>query len=136
MIHDLKIAAACGFALLLCLSGCGRRDGLTEISGAVTYDGQPVKKGAISLLPADGQGPTAAAVIADGKYSVKVTPGKKQVKIEGFRVTGQKQYNPRDPKSPMVDVQEQILPERYNAKTELSREIASGAKTVDFALEK
>lgn len=136
MIYDLRVGAACGFILLLCLSGCGRRDGLTEITGAVTYDGQPVQKGTISLLPADGQGPTAAAIIANGKYSVKIAPGTKKVKIEGFKVTGQERYKPNDPTSPMVDIQVQILPERYNAKSELTRDIASGAGTLDFALEK
>lgn len=135
MTCDLRTAGFC-FAVLFCLSGCGRRDGLTEINGTVTYDGQPVQKGTISLLPTDGRGPTAAAVITGGKYSVKIAPGPKQIKIQGFKVTGQERYKPNDPTSPMVDIQEQILPERYNAKSDLTRDIASGGGTLDFALEK
>ncbi len=134
--HDACLAAVCGFAWMLCVAGCGHGDGLMQIGGGVTYDGQPVKNGTISFLPPDGNGPTAAAIVTDGKYSVKVAPGKKQVRIEGFKVVGQRHYVPNDPTSPMVDVQEQILPERYNAKSTLTREIASHAATYDFVLEK
>lgn len=129
-------AAACGLVLLCSFAGCGRDNGMMEVSGAVTYDGQPVKCGVISFLPSDGNGPTAATVVTDGRYSVKVAPGKKRVRIEGFKVVGQRHYVPNDPTSPMVDIQEEILPERYNAKSELSREIESGARVCDFALAK
>jgi hypothetical protein len=135
MTNGVRLAA-CAFALTACLAGCGRSDGLTAVSGTVSYDGQPVKKGTVTFLPADGNGPTAAAVIADGKYSVKVAPGRKLVRIEGYKVLGRRPYNPGNPKSPMVDKQEQILPQRYNAKSELTREITPTLGTCDFALEK
>ncbi|MBU4271497.1 MAG: hypothetical protein KKA28_06500, partial [Planctomycetes bacterium] len=73
--------------LLPLLGGCGGSR-LVEIGGAVTYDGQPVQKGTIAFLPSDGNGPTAAAIIAEGKYTVKVAPGPKQVKIEGYKIVG------------------------------------------------
>lgn len=127
--------AACCLAAYLCLTGCGSRNGLMEISGSVTCDGKPVQNGTVNFLPADGNGPTAGAIVSDGRYSVKLSPGKKQVRIEAFKVVGQRRYRPNDPTSPMVDVQEQILPERYNTKSELSREITYDAYTYDFALE-
>jgi hypothetical protein len=128
--------AVCGFAMMACLAGCGRSGGLSEISGTVSYDGQPVKKGTITFLPADGNGPTAAAKIADGRYSAKVVAGKKLVKIEGFKVVGQRRYSPSNPNSKMVDLQEQFLPDRYNKKSELTREITPALGTCDFDLEK
>jgi len=133
MMDGLKLVA-CGIALMACLTGCGRSDGLTEISGTVSYDGQPVKQGAITFLPADGKGPTAATPIADGKYSVKVAPGKKLVKIEGYKVTGQHPFSASNPR--IVVDQEQILPPRYNTQSELTRDIASGDHRCDFTLEK
>jgi hypothetical protein len=133
---DACLAVVGGFVWMLCVAGCGRGDGLTQISGGVTYDGQPVKNGTISFLPPDGNGPTAAAIIADGRYSVKVAPDKKQVRIEGFKVVGQRHYVSNDPTSPMIDVQEQILPERYNVKSELTREITPPVAIYDFVLEK
>lgn len=122
--------------MVLLLSACGSDGGLTEISGVVSYAGQPVQKGSINFLPSDGKGPTAAAIIAGGKYSVKVAPGRKQVTVEGHKIVGQRHLNRNDPRSPIVDTLEQILPERYNTKTELTREISSSAVTYDFALEK
>lgn len=136
MIRDFRIAAVCVLATFLVCSGCGGGDGLTAVSGAVTYDGQPVAKGAINFAPADGNGPTAAAIIADGKYSTKIMPGKKKVRIESFKVVGQRRLHPNDTTSPPIDIQEQTLPARYNTKSELAREIASGVRTCDFALEK
>ena len=127
--------AACNIAACLCLAGCGR-NGPIEISGAVAYVGQPIRKGAIDFLPADGNGPTAAAIIADGRYSLKVMPGKKRVRIEASKVIGQRRHHPNDPTSRMVDVEQQILPERYNAKSELVCEITAGTRVYDFPLSK
>ncbi len=88
--HDACLAAVCGFAWMLCVAGCGHGDGLVQIGGGVTYDGQPVKNGTISFLPPDGNGPTAAAIVADGKYSVKVAPGQEagaDRRLQGRRPT-------------------------------------------------
>lgn len=135
MISDLRLLAACGFLIALVISGCGG-NGLTEISGTVTHGGWPIQKGTITFLPPHGDGPTAAAIIKDGTYAVRVAPGLKQVKIDGFKVLGQRRYIPNDPASPMVDVLEQMLPARYNSKTELVCDIASRACRRDFALER
>jgi hypothetical protein len=107
-----------------------------EIHGSLTYDGKPIQDGTINFVPVNGNGPTAAAVVTDGKYSVRVAPGEKRVRIEAFRVIGQSGPRPNDPTSRMVDVKEQILPERYNAQTELVREITFDVGTCDFDLVK
>ena len=124
-----------GIAACLFLAGCSR-GGLSEISGTVTYDGQPIQSGTIQFLPDDGNGPTAAGVINDGRYAMKVAPGKKKVQIEGFKVVGRRRHRADDPTSPMVDVREQILPERYNAKSTLTQDVASNVRVYDFDLKK
>ena len=133
MIYKLGYATACVFVMMPCLLGC-QNDGFREISGTVSYDGQPLQKGNISFIPSGDDGPTAAAIIADGKYSVKILPGQKRVAIEGFKVLAQRHYYPNDPKSPLIDIKEQILPARFNTQTELTREITRSAKTYDFDL--
>ena len=76
------ILSAMGLALLVS-TGCGPS---TAISGAVTYEGQPVQQGWITFLPADGKGPVAGAAIAEGKYQVdQIQPGKKTVQIIGVK---------------------------------------------------
>ena len=132
MIDSLERTASCSVVLLVFCIGCGGNR-LKEIRGTVAYDGKPVKQGTITLLPPDGKGPTAAAIITDGEYSTKVVLGTKQVKIEAFEVKGMRRY----PGSMMMcEDRRQILPERYNTKTELTSDITSGVRTYDFTLQK
>lgn len=128
-------AAAIGLlaALLPLLGGCGGEKPL-KISGAVAYDGEPVQQGRITFLPPDGKGPTAAAIIADGKYSLGVFPGMKLVKIEGFKVVGQVPYSPGS--SMMIDDLKPIIPAKYNEKSELKVEINRGTRSLNFNLER
>jgi hypothetical protein len=134
-MHSMRYVA-CGLIVLLCLAGCGRRGEMAEINGAVTYGGQPLRKGLVKFFPVDGKGRTAAGVVVDGRYSACIGLGQKNVQIEGFKVAGRGRAQPENPNSPMVDIEEQILPDRYNAKTELTCEITSGNVTYDFRLEK
>lgn len=133
MTHQWWRVALLSCGMISCLAGCGSRDGLIEIRGEVTYDGRTVEKGMIAFMPADGLGPTAAAVIKDGQYAMKTRPGTKLVRIEGFKVIGQQHYQ-GNPSNPLVDIQEPIIPERYNAKSELTREITPAVSTYDFSL--
>ena len=66
------------------LAGCGGPAAV--ISGSVSYEGQPVNDGCITLLPADGRGPACGGAIADGKYRVEVvSAGRKKVQIVGVK---------------------------------------------------
>lgn len=70
-------------SFLLPSAGCGKP---TFVTGTVTYEGQPVEKGAISFVPKEGQGPTAGAMIEGGKYRVEpIKPGIKVVQIIGVK---------------------------------------------------
>jgi uncharacterized Zn-binding protein involved in type VI secretion len=128
--------AACSLVLVfyVCIVGCGRRGDTVEITGTVVFDGQPLPKGNIMFLPVGGKGPTAATTIADGKYTLRIALGTKQVQIQGFKVTGQRHVISNDPSSKTVDVLTQYLPERYNTKSELTCKIIPAMYTYDFAL--
>ena len=61
----------------LVLLGCGDNSGNYEVSGTVTWDGQPIPKGFISFIPdkdKGNSGPGGGAEIVDGKY--RTPPGK------------------------------------------------------------
>jgi hypothetical protein len=136
MMHSRTALRRHGSVLLLtilCCCGCGARS--SDIQGKVALAGQPINIGAISFLPADGHGPTSAAKIIDGQYSARVLPGNYKVQISGFRKAGQRHASEGDPNSPMMDILEPIVPERYNTASTLVREIKPGVRQLDFLLD-
>jgi hypothetical protein len=123
--------------LALCL-GCG--DGRCTTSGEVTFDGQPIQEGTISLEPADGNGPATGGKIIAGKYELArdaaPLPGKKIVRISAVRKTGRK--IPGDSLSApgtIVDEIKRYVPDVYNTRSTLSCEVAAGSPNhFDFRL--
>jgi hypothetical protein len=83
-------------AIALCLTlalGCSSKPPVSNISGKVTFKGEPVPAGFITLTPDVGQGnlgPNQNLQIKDGVYdSAKLTPpgikpGAYLIQIEGF----------------------------------------------------
>jgi hypothetical protein len=102
----------------------------------VTYDGQPVENGSISIEPTDNNGPSTGGKIIDGKYELAGEaapyPGKKVVRIFASRKTG------RQIKDPMVGVLDEtkpFIPDIYNYHSTLMCEIGNGASNqIDFHL--
>jgi hypothetical protein len=64
--------------------GCSR-DKTVDISGSVKVDGESVSGGTIAFSATDASSPVEGAVIMNGIYCVKVTPGEKIVKINGTK---------------------------------------------------
>jgi hypothetical protein len=79
-------------AVLALVVGCSREPARTEISGTVTFKGQPIPAGDVSFTPdvsiAGGQ--LQMYMVKDGKYSSADTPGagllpgKYTVRIAGY----------------------------------------------------
>ena len=76
-------------AALLVLAGCSEPK-MAEVSGAVTLDGQPVKRGAISFIPLDGNTPTAGGEIRDGRYTATVPITTMKVSISARRLSARR----------------------------------------------
>ena len=112
--------------------GCSSDTRHGVVSGSVTLDGQPIKTGIIRFVPADGQTATADAVIADGKFSADVPPGEKRVEISAPKVVGKRRMMPE---SPEIEITEELLPARYNVKTELTLAVTAGGQSKDFELQ-
>lgn len=75
--------------------GCGQKGPKkVKISGVITVDGETVDKGSVRFKPADGQGPTDGATIADGKFEAEVTTGEKILVVDGSKVVGQIEADP------------------------------------------
>jgi|SRR5262245_50751999 len=120
--------------LLLALAGCSDGPARSVVTGKVTYKGQPVAKGQIRFLIADR--PTAMGQIENGTYRIDhlggVPVGTGKVEIEAFEDTGKAVFT--GPTGEKVFEARQILPEKYNTKTELTVEIKKGTNEKNFDL--
>ena len=114
--------------------GCSTEAPKSAVTATVTLDGAPLKSGQVRLAPANGDGPTAGATIAGGVFSARVAPGAYIVQIYAPKVVGRrKAYD--TPDSPTIDIVEELIPERYNIKTELRLEARPGEHGATFDLE-
>lgn len=76
-MHATARASALAFTFLVALAGCGG-SGRHSLSGAVTYDGQPVLYGLITFAPdttKGASGPQGSAEIRDGRYQTQGDKG-------------------------------------------------------------
>ena len=130
--------------LLIALStplvvGCG--SGLADVSGTVTYDGQPLSgggdvRGTVTFYPTDGSGAPAIGILdQSGHYELSTgaekgaAPGSYSVAISATRVI--------IPEGGGTPSGRPITPRQYaSAKaSRLSAEVQPGRNTFDFALE-
>jgi len=127
--------AFCVTAVATLAPGCSSdSDTNARLSGTVTLDDQPIANGSISFLPVDGKTATAGTRIENGKFEIKMPPGPKRVEISGMEVVGQKPAYEGDKNSPLVDITRDIVPSRYNTKSELLVDVDSGEANQDFSL--
>src|SRR5690606_10084613 len=102
------------------------------VSGAVTFDGQPVEEGTINFIPTgDTTGPSASAKIVNGRYELLpeagAVVGRNRVEIQASRATGEKiESGPPSPPGTMVDVVEPYIPAKYNRSSELAVDVQPG----------
>ena len=126
----VSVVAVCG----LCLStGCGPEPVVGEIYGTASFDGKAIDKGSISFTPANGQGPSGGGEIIDGKYKCDAALGECKVEIRSPKVVGKKKLYDT-PESPMQEVFEEVLPQKYNEATELRVEINKGKNEKNWEL--
>lgn len=117
-------------------TGCGGDDiERVEISGKVTYQGQPVEEGYISLTPL-GQGIQSGAKIIQGDYQAvgrgAVPVGKYKVQISCLK-EDKSQQEPGFNIPTMVN----LIPYKYNRASKLTLEVPAGesSMTQDYNLE-
>jgi hypothetical protein len=136
-IDDMLPRATKQLLLLMLLTvvvgSCSTDTSQGVVDGTVTLDGAPLATGIIRFVPADGQTATADAPISDGAFTAKVPIGEKRVTISAPKVVGkQKMYE--TPDSPTVDIVRELVPERYNVRSELTMTVQAGEQKQDFAL--
>lgn len=68
--HRLGALALAGGVISLCILGCGYSTG--DVSGKVTFKGEPLKGGIVTFAPTAAEAPSfTAAIQEDGTYSIQ-----------------------------------------------------------------
>jgi hypothetical protein len=124
---------------LLTAGGCGSRTGIERVavSGAATYLGQPIEVGQIRFVPIPPSvGPITVELIRDGRYETLASGG---VPVGTHRVE-LRMYDPEEyrtaPKTAGSPAVKQLLPDKYNLKSELTLTVDRGSGPInhDFQL--
>ena len=115
------------------------REAEPTVTGTVRLDNEPLASGSIAWIPIEGTpGPGGGGGITrEGKYEIKrgLRPGKYRVEIRSTRtLPGRQVLNPTIP-SELVDEEVSVIPEQYNTRSNLFREVRPGSNVVHFDLE-
>ena len=119
--------------LVLSLAGCSD-NGLLEISGSVTLDGQPVEEGSISLMPVDGKGVTGGGLISNGTYTAETSPGEMAVQIYAYKTVEKAKPTAEEIERGITSDRVELLPPVYNRQSKLRIQVSDSEQTFDFAL--
>ena len=124
-----RVTVSVLLGLLLSVTGCG--PGEVVVSGTVTLDGRPLEEGNIAFrpLPATATSEATGVPIQGGKYQLKVRPGRHRIEITATRAAP----GAKDPLG-TAPAPKSIIPEKYNARSELTEEVRAGANEFNFAL--
>jgi hypothetical protein len=118
------------------LPGCSS-EGRSGVQGTVTYDGQPIPVGTITLLPTGEKGIKCGGRIENGHYQIEPRfgpmPGPHRVEIRWAKPTGKKYKNAF---GEVFDVTSEGLPDKYHAHSRLTAMIKSGANVLNLSLAK
>jgi len=137
----MRIALILLGGVALALAGCGS-GGAAPVSGKVTLNGKPLAKATVTFQPTAKGGMDAGVASTgetndQGEYTLKVVgTGAPGAIVGEHRVSITALQGPApDPKDDNPKPREDLVPERYNAKTELKFTVPSGGtKEADFKL--
>ena len=123
---------------LVLIAGCNT-SGRLPLKGEVSFDGTPVKWGYVQFSPMPGtSGPKMGADIKDGSYEIATArglfSGEYRVEIQAWERTDKVSRDPVTGEKIEGGVR-QLLPPKYNVKSELTVELVSGKPIHDFKLD-
>lgn len=125
-------------AVSLALVGCSD-SGRLPLNGKVSFNGVPVEYGYVQFTPMAGTtGPTAGADVKDGAYEVAsvrgLFKGSYRVEIQSWKRSGGVSVDPVTGERTQGGDLNQVLPAKYNKKSELTVEIEPAKQSYDFHL--
>jgi hypothetical protein len=124
----------CLVIVSLAMNACGGSSGPKKykVTGTVSFDGKPISEGRITFKGDASKLGTYSAPIANGSYTVEAEPGSYLVEITASRMTG-KFVTTIEGKN---EIGEMYIPEKYNAKSTLQKDVSSSVTEINFDLTK
>jgi hypothetical protein len=104
-----------------------------SVHGRVTLNGRPVAVGSITFTPVNRDAPTAAGLIEGGAYTAKVPATRHRVVISSPQSIARGEGGADPLTGEEVEVRE-VIPARYNTKSDLTLEVVPGEAEVNFYL--
>jgi hypothetical protein len=121
--------------MCLAFAGCAKKsDGKVSLSGRVTLDGDAIPEGSITFMPVTGIGTTNGAEIANGSFSVRVSPGEQAVQIYANRPDLKRPVSKELKERGVEENVEQYIPAKYNRQSTLRVTVDKDTKEHNFEL--
>lgn len=123
-------------ALMLFCVGCGGDMG--RVSGTITLDGKPLPDAIITFYPQGGEGGRASAgrTDAEGNYELTYSRSEKGAKVGEHLVTITTAVDGGDySEGGGESINKELVPTKYNAKSELKEQVVAGSNTINFELD-
>jgi hypothetical protein len=124
-----------GGLLSLFSTGCGSSYSLGTVTGVVTLDGKPLPQATVTF--SRGQGRMSVGTTDDqGHYQLlyTVSPKGAEPGSHTVRIATQIEAFSGEGDLAAVEGRKELLPPRYNDRTELTAEVKPGRNTIDFDL--
>lgn len=132
-MHIIRAGTVVGCWIALAfVVGCSGGPKMVDVHGMVTLDGKPLSNGTLRLVPQDGQSATIGGSIENGEFDVRVQLVNYRVEISSTQLSiNAKPVDRHDLANAPV---EQLIPEKYNTKSELVLEVQPGLNDPHFDL--
>lgn len=125
--------------LLVCtlaMAGCGGSsapEGLINVYGNVTLDGEPLPNATVIFTPVEGGRPAAGVTDSGGDYELEYSAGTEGALPGKYQVSISTATTETNDEGEDVEIPEK-LPAKYNAHTELEVEVTPDQEEFDFEL--
>lgn len=121
-------------SLLLAGSGCGGNADVSDVTGLVTLDGQPLANARIAFVSKDGGNTILGRTDDQGRYKLFYTGDVKGAPQGEYsvRITTAEEGDPDA--EPPIPASPEKLPPKYHADTELTATVTAGKQEIDFEL--
>ncbi|MGL6072529.1 MAG: hypothetical protein ACRC8S_00075 [Fimbriiglobus sp.] len=121
----------CALLFVVLAFGCTGSD-TVPIRGTVTVDGRPAPDGSIRFTPVEGEGSSQAAFLRGGAFETELRLVKYEIRISvPVEQKGSSKVGEAGAGEPTVG---ELLPAKYNLKTELSLTVTGPKNDVHFDL--